>query len=102
MYLMAADANHRRHLIFTATDLDQYLAFAPWHDGAARYIDAFRERRILVYVDQPGDPSPSEVRAILRGPRETLEETATRVAADVKAGLNPFLDGRPYRPEDKP
>jgi hypothetical protein len=31
-----------------------------------------------------------------------LRERAGRLAADLRAGLNPFLDGRPYRPEDKP
>ena len=35
--------------------------------------------------------------------REHLEQRAKtqRLAADLRAGLSPFLDGRPYRPEDK-
>jgi hypothetical protein len=97
-YLMAADGSN----IYTAAGLDRYLAFAPWRDGAARYVKAFTENRITEYFGMPGDPTDQEVRAILRGPTQSLEERAKRITAARNAGANPFLDGRPYRPEDKP
>jgi hypothetical protein len=38
----------------------------------------------------------------LEGQIVNLREIGQRTKAELAAGLNPFLDGRPYRPEDKP
>jgi hypothetical protein len=101
-YLMAADPSTGRHVIYTADGLDRYLAFAPWRDNATRYLQALCEGRIREYLDQPGDPSSAVARAALSNRKqETPDEVAERIAAEHKAGLNPFLDGRPYRPDDE-
>jgi hypothetical protein len=95
-YIAATDTTN----IYTLPGLDRYLAFAPWRDDAARYIQALVEGRIYEYFGMPGDPSDQDVLQRMRAAREAPRK-AQREAA-IQAGANPFFDGRPFRQEDKP
>jgi hypothetical protein len=78
----------------------RYLAYRPWRDGAERYVNAFVAGRITEYYGiPPHDPSDQEVMRRRRAAKEAARK-AERQAA-IEAGANPFLDGRPYRPEDE-
>ena len=65
-YLSATDRSN----IYTLAGLDRYLAFAPWRDGARRYIQALAEGDIQEYFGMHADPSDDEVLRIVKQHRE--------------------------------